>query len=202
MADEPSIQRHSLRWVGVITALFLVVVLVRVNEFVDLSETALERLEFIKSPSLRLAENTARSNFSDGLTRLAWRRMYWARLAAQRVVDEAPLGEIDAAWSTYINASADWNAEVMIFIVGLEKYYGSQRRYDFEDKILGSFTELDDALRSVRRSRIMNKLRAPQVPDEADRSEIEKLFANVKAKHTDLNIAMYEFAHIAMPGKR
>jgi hypothetical protein len=75
-------------------------------------------------------------------------------------------------------------------------------RYDFEDKILGSFNELDDALRSVRRSRIMNKLRASQVPDDADRSEIEKLFANVKAKHTDLNIAMCEFAHIAMPGRR
>jgi hypothetical protein len=111
MSVEPNVKRHPLRWVGIITALFLVVVLARINEFVDLSETVLERLDFIKSPSLRLAENTARSNFSDGLTRLAWRRMYWGRLAAQ-------------------------------------------------------------------------------------------LFANVKARHSDLNVAMYEFAHIAMPGRR
>jgi len=202
MAVEPNIQRHPLRWLGIIIALFLLVLLVRINEFVDLSETVLERLDVIKSPSLRLAENTARSNFSDGLTRLAWRRMYWGRLAAQRVVDEAPLSEIDAAWSSYINASAEWNAEVMIFIVGLERYYGSQRRYDFEDRILGLFNEFDEALRGVRRSRIMTKLKASQIPGDVDRGEIENLFANVKNKHSDLNIAMYAFAHIAMPGKR
>jgi hypothetical protein len=50
--------------------------------------------------------------------------------------------------------------------------------------------------------RIMTKLKASQIPDDVDRGEIEYLFANVKNKHSDLDIATYAFAHIAMPGKR
>lgn len=201
MAIEADIRARPLPWFGIFAVIFLVVVLMRINEFVDLSETVLERLEIIKSPSLRLAENTARSNFSDGLTRLAWRRVYWGRLAAQRVADESTLSDIDSAWSSYINASADWNSEVMIFIVGLEKYYGAKRRDLFEQKILRLFNDYDDALRNVRRSRLMAKLRASQVPDAEDRAEMERLFGRVKNRQDELNFAMYEFAHIAMPGK-
>jgi hypothetical protein len=134
----------------------------------------LERLDFIKSPTLRLAENTARSNFSERLTRMAWRRLYWGRLAAQRIKDEAPLTDIDAAWTAYINSAADWNSEVMIFIVGLRRYYGVDRADYFERTTLNQINDFDDALRKLRLSGAMRSLRASASPSEEQRAELEK----------------------------
>jgi hypothetical protein len=208
MANEAKNGRSdALRFVGLrrtllfVSAAFLITIFIRINDFIDLSETMLERLDFIRSPTLRLAENTARSNFSERLTRLAWRRLYWGRLAAQRVVDEAPIADIDSGWSAYINASADWNAEVMILIVGLERYY-SKRREVFETKILNLFNSFDDALRGVRRSAIMRKLRASQAPDELERAEAKELFETYLNRYWDLNVALYDFALCFEPVKR
>jgi len=197
---------RSRRWFGIrrtalfVAAVFVVSAFVRINDFIDFSETVLEHLDLIRSPTLRLAENTARSNFSERLTRLAWRRLYWGRLAAQRVIDEAPISDIDAGWSAYINASADWNAEVMILIVGLDRYY-SKRREVFETTILNSFNAFDDALRRLRRSEIMRKLRGQQVPEQAERAEAVALFDNFRARYNDLNVELYDFALCFEPSK-
>jgi hypothetical protein len=201
-------QIRKWRWMDTIrrsalfvTAIFLITIAVRINDFIDFSETALERMNFIKSPTLRLAENTARSDFSERLTRMAWRRLYWGRLAGQRIIDEAPIGDIDVAWSTYINASAEWNTEVMILIVGLEKYYGAARRQFFEGQILNLFNAFDDALRAIRRSGEMRKLRDSQIPTEVDRTEIRGLFDTLKSRTGELNYALYDFIVCFEPGK-
>src|SRR5262249_47910923 len=151
---------RPIRWTSIVFAFVLLAVFIRINDFIDVSETALERMNIIQSPALRLAEKSSRSEFSERLARLAWRRLYWGRLAAQRISDEAPL--IDAAWTSYINTSADWNSEVMIFIVGLGKYYGEKQREHFEFTILNAFNDFDNALRSLRRSHLMLKIRAAQ----------------------------------------
>jgi hypothetical protein len=196
-----AIETRPLSWWGIAALLFLAMVLIRINDFFDLSQTMLERLQIIKSPVLRLAEKTARSDFSERLTRLAWRRLYWGRLAAQRVVDEAPIGDIDAGWSAYINAAADWNAEVMILIVGLQKHYGLERRRYFEDTILNQFDAFDDALRKVRLSAAMRKLRAAQAPDDVERDQLRVLSTHVKSRYDELNTILYDFALCFQPGK-
>jgi hypothetical protein len=202
MAGETAMRSRPRFWVGVVGALFLIAIFVRTNDFIDVSETMLERLQFIKSPTFRLAENTAKSNFTAGLTRMAWRRMYWGRLAARRVADEALLADIDAAWTAYINASADWNAELMIFIVGLDKYYGRKRRAYFEETILNLFHDFDGILGDVRRSRMMRKLRTSQAPDETERAEMAVLLERLRSKYGELNLAMYQFAEIESSAKQ
>lgn len=196
-----AIQTRPLGWWGIAALLFVGMVLIRINDFFDFSQTTLERLQIIKSPALRLAENTARSDFSERLTRLAWRRLYWGRLAAQRVADEAPIGDIDAGWSAYINAAADWNAEVMILIVGLQKHYGLERRRYFEDIILNQFDAFDDALRKLRLSGAMRKLRAAQAPDDAEREQVRALFAHFKSRYDELNAVLYNFSLCFQSGK-
>ena len=119
-AMAPDAAPRLVRWVSrarraaiVVVGAVLITAIVKFVALAELVKKVTDYLEFTQSPALRLAENTAKSDFSDRLTRMAWRRLYLARLFAQRVVDEAPLGEIDSAWSTYINASADWNAELI-----------------------------------------------------------------------------------------
>jgi hypothetical protein len=201
MAAEPDFASRPLRWTTIVFAFVLLAVFIRINDFIDVSETALERMNIIQSPTLRLAEKSARSEFSERLTRLAWRRLYWGHLAAQRIADEASPADIDTAWSAYINASADWNSEVMILIVGLGKYYGEKRRDHFEFTILNAFYSYDDALRALRRSHLMLKIRAAQPPEEADRSEVHGLFETFSSRYRDLNIELYDFTLCFEPGK-
>lgn len=184
-----------------VAAVFLITAALRINEFIDATASLLERLNVIQSPTLRLAENTARSAFSERLARLAWRRLYWGRLAAQRVVDEAPLADVDSAWAAYINAAADWNSEVMILIVGLQRHYGEGRRHFFEGEILQRFSAFDDALREVRRSAVMRKLRAAQSVSEPERADIRSIFEAFKSRYEDLNIVLYDFALCFEPGR-
>jgi hypothetical protein len=185
----------------VLSLIALALIALRINDFIDLSETLLERLNIIKSPTLRLAENTTRSNFSERLTRMAWRRLYWGRLAAQRIVDEAPANDIDTAWNAYINSSADWNSEVMILIVGVERHYGAERRKYFENTMLQRINAFDDALRKLRLSPAMRKLRAMSAPDEPQRAEVQELFSEFKQKYDVLNVSLYNFAMCFEAGK-
>ena len=196
MSLQQDMKARPLLWIGIIFVLFIIAAFLRIGDFVEFSTETLRRYGFLKSEATRHAEYTARSNFTDNLTRMAWRRMHWGRFAAKRVHDESPLADIDTAWAAYINASADWNAEVMIFIIGLEHHYDSPRRQYFEDKILRLLPEFDDVLGRVRRSGIMRKMRASQTPDKADRDEIEKLYGEVSLKYMALNDAMYGLANL------
>ncbi len=196
MSLHQEMRRRPVFWVGIVSVLFFVAIFLRIGDFIDFSRDTLQNFGLLKSQPFRLAEYTNRSNFTDNLTRMAWRRMHWGRLAAKRIQDEAPLGDIDSAWSAYINATADWNAEVMIFIIGLEKYYDLARRLYFEDSVLPLFAGFDEALGNVRRSQVMRKLRASQTPNEADRAEFDRLYMGVTSGYDALNIAMYDFANI------
>jgi hypothetical protein len=93
-----------------------------------------------------LADNTAKSTFSDQLAQRAWRRLFWADNFRVRVVNRAPISDIDASWKAYIDTDADWNANIMISIVGLERYYGANRSAQLEGKVQELFQQLDDEL--------------------------------------------------------
>jgi hypothetical protein len=176
----------------VVFVVFLVTVIIRVDQFVEITGTFLNNVGILKSPMMRFAEKTARSDFSDRLTRMAWRRWYWGTIAARRVVDQGAIPEIDHAWANYMNATAEWNAEIMIFIVGLVSHYNEERSRYFEIKILNSFVNFDKALGSLRP--YLEKLRSSQSLDEAERSEIGKLFAKFQIQAEQLNDELYDFA--------
>jgi hypothetical protein len=56
MAAEPDFASRPLRWTSIVFAFVLLAIFIRVNDFLDVSETALERMNVIQSPTLRLAE--------------------------------------------------------------------------------------------------------------------------------------------------
>jgi hypothetical protein len=67
---------------------------------------------YFKQPdALILADQSAKSRFSDELAQRAWRRFFWANIFRGRVEKVAPLADIDASWKSYIDADADWNAK-------------------------------------------------------------------------------------------
>jgi hypothetical protein len=107
---------------------------------------------FFKEPeAFVLAENTAKSAFSDQLAQRALRRIFWANNFIARVENHAPSADVDASWRAYIDADADWNANIMISIVGLERFYGTKRSSNLEGPIQDDFKSLDDRLAQLRR---------------------------------------------------
>ena len=71
-------------WVVVVVSVLLSVVVAGADAAKKVRES-LEAFGFAKSGELQLAEDTAKSNFSDNLTRAAWFRLYWADIYAARV---------------------------------------------------------------------------------------------------------------------
>jgi len=88
MSLQQDMRARPVRWVGIIFALFLIAIFLKIADFIDFSRDTLQNFGFLKSQSFRLAEYTNRSNFTDNLTRMVWRRMHWGPLAAKRVLDE------------------------------------------------------------------------------------------------------------------
>jgi hypothetical protein len=125
-----------------------------------LAESAGRVVGYFQTPeAFVLAENTAKSAFSDQLAQRAWRRMFWAKNFRARVLTLAPASDIDLSWKNYIDADADWNANLMISIVGLQNYYGKKRSEDLEYDIQNLFSHLDEKLAELRRSDVLRGLR-------------------------------------------
>ena len=208
MADDGVVARalRAPRWLrnvslaGLFVGILLILTMAtNAVSVARLIKTMTDFLAFSQHPALRVAEQTAKSDFSDRLTRMAWRRLYWARIFGQRIVDEAPLNEINDAWVRSIEATADWNAEVMIFIVGLQQHYTLKKSRYFEFTILPAFERLDTALRAIRLSDAMRKTRSSQPMTDADRAAVKKLFGDVLDRHQNLNLLLYEFARCFKP---
>jgi hypothetical protein len=148
-----------------------------------------DRLEWTRSEQVILAEDSAKSRFSDALIRASWRRLFLAELFARRVSDASSIPsvpppqtiqDINEAWDKYVSALTDWNGDLMINIVGLEHYYDAEKSQDFEFSIQGQFATLDTALRELRLSNFVQKARAGDKElKETDRAEIRIITASV-----------------------
>jgi hypothetical protein len=138
-----------------------------------------------------VAENSAKSAFSDQLAQRAWRRIFWADNFQARVVAHALISDIDLAWKNYIDADADWNTNVMISIVGLEHYYNAGRRGELETYVLPLFLELDKELGTLRRSEALRALRKETEPTSDQQKEIEGIAKGVEATSDGLKYRLY-----------
>lgn len=104
----------------------------------------------IEPDALQLAENNARGQFSRDLTQSAWRRLFWMRrlvLAAEAKFTDQEKNEI---WASYLKSLEEWNSNLMINILSLQRYYGSARRQLFERKIQHDFGEIHYCLEALR----------------------------------------------------
>jgi hypothetical protein len=123
-----------------------------------------DRLKLTTSEALVAAQETAKSNFSDHLMRNAFQRIFLAQIYAQRVADKAGQSDVDEAWRSYIQSLIEWNADLMIYIVGLKIHYGEAKSLEFEDRIQNDFRALDAAVRCLH----LALLNPTRVPDKSD----------------------------------
>jgi hypothetical protein len=174
-----------------------------VAELGNLADIIGKSYDRLKTPeAFVLAENTAKSQFSDQLAQRAWRRIFWADNFRARVINRAPIPDIDASWKAYIDSDADWNANVMISIVGLDRYYGTKRSQYFEDTILSLFLQLDNGLAALRRSDTVNELRAGTEPTAAQMIEATALGETVKKTSDTLKLELYVLVRCFAPANR
>jgi multidrug efflux pump subunit AcrA (membrane-fusion protein) len=78
-------------------------------------------------------------------------RLYWADVYAARVKNKGTKEDVELAWRNYVDSSAQWNANLMVNIVGLERFYSAQKSLYFETEIQIAMAQLDAALSAVRR---------------------------------------------------
>jgi hypothetical protein len=151
---------HDPRWLHrlkqstlVIAAGFAGALLASGFEFADKVLRITDRLQYTSSEALTLARESEKSKFSDALIRGAYRRLMLADIFARRVQDNAASAQIEEIWKSYVAALIDWNADLMINIVGLETFYGTEKSNEFETVTLPMFINLDNAMRSLYLSR-------------------------------------------------
>jgi hypothetical protein len=107
--------------------------------------------------TIMLARDSEKSRFSETFIRMAHRRIIPGEIFARRIEDGTAAELIDDAWKSYVAALVDWNADVMINIVGMEYYYTPQKSADLELIILPKFVEFDVAVRTLYLARLGKK---------------------------------------------
>jgi hypothetical protein len=152
--------------------------------------------------SFVLAENSAKSAFSDQLAQRAWRRIFWADIFRTRVVNGAPIADIDTSWKAYIDADAEWNANFMISTIGLERYYDSKRSSQLEGKIQDLFSQLDTELAKLRRSELSQAIRAGNTPTPQQKSDAESLDERANDISNALKIEFYKMIRCLTPVRK
>jgi hypothetical protein len=157
---------------------------------------------YFKEPdAFVLAEQSAKSNFSEQLAERAWRRMFWANNFRLRVANAAPLDDIDASWRAYIDADAEWNANLMIAIVGLERHYGPKRSGHLEWVIQDLFSKLDDDLARLRNSELISALRQGRKPNNKEIEAAKMLAERVRIALEKVNVELYELVRCISPAR-
>jgi hypothetical protein len=155
---------------------------------------------FSKEPeAFVLADRSAKSTFSDQLAERAWRRMFWANNFRARVENVAPLTDIDASWKSYIDADADWNANIMIAIVGLRRYYDEKRSARLEGPIQTLFANLDAQLASLRNSEVVRALREGRSAADPERQAAKAASGEVVDALDKVNRELYALVRCIRP---
>lgn len=156
----------------------------------------------LKKPSaLVLAEDSARSRLSETFIDLAWARLYWAKDFVNAVADGAPAADIDDRWRRYVEAAADWSRNELIFIVGIDRYYGEAKSRELEFGISDFWVRMDTLLRSIRTKALAAKGQGTGAYSGADDGlaeaiETYRYEANVYEK------SMYYFVRCFHPGSQ
>ena len=157
---------------------------------------------FSEPDAFVLADRSAKASFSDQLSQRAWRRLFWANNFRARVVTLAPLADIDASWKAYIDADADWNANLMIAVVGLDRFYDSKRSQRLEGTVQALFAALDNELAALRNSEVVKALRDGRTPTDQERESARQMSEQIKAAAEKVNFELYALVRCIAPPSR
>ena len=150
--DRTDTALHTLRNNRLVAVLLIVgMTIVALAQFSDSVDRLLIALR-LRPDALSLALEGQRDDVSRQLTAQAWRRFFWARayLARSSRGAAVPDSEKDEAWHKYIDASADWNSNIMIYILAVDKFYGHAKSVELEGSLQRQLGAMADALRDVR----------------------------------------------------
>ena len=136
--------------------------------------------------TLELARDTAKAEFSRRLVEAAWRRVFWTRNFVRRVELGRPPAELDYSWNKYLDSVADWSANIMVNINGLEQYYPGTDKPSQFDAVQRKFLALEDVLVTLRSSEPRSS--AQMIP-------------RAKSLIDEINTDLYFFALNRAPGK-
>ncbi|ARO32335.1 hypothetical protein NXC14_PA00038 (plasmid) [Rhizobium sp. NXC14] len=103
----------------------------------------------LKKNALQLAEDDKRGEFSRALTRLAWKRLFWTRRVILTEKYSYDQSEKDKTWDAYLTTVDAWNENLMINIVGLNRYYLGKGEV-FEGSIQPKFGTIHYCLERIR----------------------------------------------------
>ena len=205
MPKSASLIEGELKWLRQLRLSTFAVVCIAVGALVTQVTPIIEGLSrlydrYLKEPeAFVLADVSAKSAFSDQLAQCAWRRLFWASNFRARVVNEAPLADIDASWKAYIDADAEWNANLMIAIVGLDRFYDTKRSIHLEGTVQSLFAALDDELAALRNSGVIKALRESRNPSDQEKESARLLSERVKAPSEKVNFELYALARCITP---
>jgi hypothetical protein len=159
--------------------IFIGVLIGGVGGFLKNSSDILIATGLKQEKTLELVNDTAKAEFSRKLIELAWRRLFWTRNFVRRVELERPPSELDYSWNKYLDTVADWSADIMVNINGVEKYYPKTEKPSQFGAIQSKFLALEDPLVKLRTS----------APGEAI-----KTVGSIKVQVDELNNQLYFFA--------
>lgn len=104
----------------------------------------------LKPNALELAQDDARGRFSRDITRAAWRRLFLMRRLLLAFRSDFLEDEKDEIWRSYLKSLEEWNSDLMVNILSLQRYYGTEKRDQFERQIQGQFGRIHNCLESLR----------------------------------------------------
>ncbi|WP_424361368.1 hypothetical protein [Methylocystis parvus] len=170
-----------------VTAIGLI--LIGVGSFSDSIDKVLVSVG-LRPNALRLAEDDARGQFSRELARSAWRRLFWMRRLVLSEKANFPEAEKSETWAAYLKSLEDWNAELMVYIMTIKKYYGDAKALEFQRDVQSKFGKIHYCLEAVRH-------RTDVIECSVSK---EKSLDKINNSIDDLNASLYCFAS-GLPSK-
>jgi hypothetical protein len=75
--------------------------------------------------------------------KLAWSRLFWSENYIARLNANRPPTELTYTWNKHLDTVAEWSAEYMVILNGLEKFYPNSDKATEFQTIHDEFRELE-----------------------------------------------------------
>jgi hypothetical protein len=134
----------------------------------------------MEEKTLRLATNTAKGELSKKLTELAWRRLFWSRNFNEKVRLKRPSSELDYSWNKHLDTVADWSAEYMVNLNGMEEFYPHSEKSSQFQNIHQEFAAVEKELVCLRTANL----------DDASQKDVGDVITD---SLNSLNVDLYFF---------